>query len=270
MARPSTYTIKQTADLYRVSIDTLRYYEEIGLVVPARNPANGYRAYQWQDFSRLNVIMSLLDMDFTLAQIKELFGDHCLAKSLDLIEVEVDQLTERIDQLTRKRSKVESCLLELAKSIHAAPSERIVLSHHPARPYLSIGPLDGNPQDIPLAVAKKARDLGFPIDAFHSIPCFSLDTATMSDQGEFTSSEILMYSAAPSFESDRCFPEGDYLSVTFSGGAGKTPKMYRLLCEAMAARSLAPQGNPVEFWHVHEYISDNPAEYIQTLEQRVA
>ena len=269
MAEPIGYTIKQTAELYRISIDTLRYYEEIGLVVPRRNPDNGYRLYGSQDFNRLNVTMSLLEMDFTLGQIKELFDDRCLAKSLDLIALEAGKLTEQIDALTRKRKKVDSCLLELARSIHAAPGEHITLKTYPARPYLSIAPFTGTPESIPLAVARKARDLGFGIDAFHNIPCFSLITDRLDDEGSFTSSEVLMYSASPTFVSDRSFPAGDYACVTFSGGAVRTPAMYEKLLGYIEDNGLAPVDNPIEFWHVHEYISDNSDEYIQTLEQRV-
>ncbi len=264
-----TYSIKQTATLYRISIDTLRYYEEIGLVVPSRNPKNGYRQYQAQDFSRLNIISSLLEMDFTLAQIKELFDNHSLSKSLDLIALEAGKLTAQIDTLTKKRKKVESCLLELARSIHAAPNETITLKSYPERPYLNVGSFHGNSNVIPLAVALKAHELGFPIDAFHSIPCFLLNTEQVDDEGNYSSSEVFMYSASPSFSSEDSFPAGDYVCVTFSGGAAKTPHMYKKLCQHMEKNRLIPDGSPIEFWHVHEYISDNPSEYIQTLEQKV-
>lgn len=269
MEEPLSYSIKQTATLYRISIDTLRYYEEIGLVIPARNPRNGYRQYQAQDFSRLNVITSLLDMDFTLAQIKELFDDHSLSKSLDLIAFEAGKLTSQIDALTKKRKKVESCLLELARSIHAAPSEAIIRKSYPNRPYLNIGSFRGDSDSIPLAVALKARELGFSIDAFHSIPCFSLNVDHIDDEGSYSSAEVFMYSASPTFLSEDSFPAGDYVCVTFSGGAAKTPHMYEKLCRYMKENGLTPDGNPIEFWHVHEYISDNPSEYIQTLEQKV-
>ena len=40
----STYTTKELADLAGVSSRTLRYYDQIGLLVPAR-AQNGYRVY---------------------------------------------------------------------------------------------------------------------------------------------------------------------------------------------------------------------------------
>lgn len=45
MEREFSLNIKQTAGLYGVSADTLRYYEAIGLVAPKRG-ANAYREYR--------------------------------------------------------------------------------------------------------------------------------------------------------------------------------------------------------------------------------
>ena len=50
MKPANSLTIKQVAKLYNVSIDTLRYYEKIGIVVPERDPNNGYRRYSERDF----------------------------------------------------------------------------------------------------------------------------------------------------------------------------------------------------------------------------
>lgn len=265
--KSTSHTIKQVAELYDISIDTLRYYEEIGLVVPGRNARNGYREYRSKDFSRLNIISSLLDMKFNLGQISDFLQNHSLARSLELIEVEVDTLSAQIDELTHKRKKVESCLLQLARAMHEAPKERITIKEYPERPYLAIGPMPSNSNDIPLCVAQRAKGLGIAIDAFHGIPCFSLTTSPLSEEGEYTSSQVFLYTTAAPFETDTAFPAGRYASITFSGGAKRTPEMHRRLCEHIAKEGLEPVGEPVEFWHVHEYISDDSSEYIQTLEQ---
>ena len=53
------YKIGEIAALYSVSPDSLRYYEEIGLLTPRRD-ANGYRMYSIEDIWRLNVIRDML------------------------------------------------------------------------------------------------------------------------------------------------------------------------------------------------------------------
>ncbi|MEI3377011.1 MAG: MerR family transcriptional regulator [Coriobacteriales bacterium] len=261
--------IGQVADLYDISIDTLRYYEQIGLVVPERNPENDYRIYSTGDFERLNIIRSLLDMEFSHAQIREFLSNHSLSKSLELIEEEVDKLSKQIDLLTLKRKKVESCLLSMARAIHEAPLETIMLVEQPRRPYLTIAPLPVDFRDIPLAVARRSKEIGVPIDAFHSIPCFVLETEKLNELSEYSSKNILIYSPTATYETNTAFPAGDYLSVTFSGGAGKTPAMHRRLCEYMEQNGIEALDDPIEFWRIHEYFSSDDSEYIQTLEVRV-
>lgn len=269
-AQHTQYTIKQASKLYGISIDTLRYYEEIGLVIPERNPSNGYRTYRAPDFNKLNVITSLLDMGFSLTQIKSYLNECSLTNALELIEIEIDGLNRQIDELSKKRKKAESCLLGLAKHIHEAPFEEIKIREYDDRPYLTIAPTPSDPDEIPLLIAKKAHETGLRIDAFHNTPCFMLETSSVNDMGEFSSKNILMYSSMPTFETSTHFPKGRYLSITFSGGAQKTPQIYKRLCEHMNEDGLEPIGSPIEFWHVCESISSDPSEYIQTLEQMVA
>ena len=57
------YKIGEIAALYSVSSDSLRYYEEIGLLTPRRD-VNGYRMYSIEDIWRLNVIRDMLKLDF--------------------------------------------------------------------------------------------------------------------------------------------------------------------------------------------------------------
>ena len=49
------YKIGEIASLYNISTDILRYYEELGILVPRRAP-NGYRIYRTEDLWCLNVI----------------------------------------------------------------------------------------------------------------------------------------------------------------------------------------------------------------------
>lgn len=69
-------TIKRAAELYGLSADTLRYYEKIGLIVPQREKDNGYRLYSSDDFPKLNMIASMLRMNFSLGKIKHPLLNH--------------------------------------------------------------------------------------------------------------------------------------------------------------------------------------------------
>lgn len=262
-------TIKQVAQLYNVSIDTLRYYEELGIVAPERDPRNGYRRYREQDFKRLNITFSLLEMNFSLAKIKEFLDNHCLTKSLELISFELNDIERKIDELERRRKKVESCLLGLVNAMHDAPLKRVVIKEYPQRPCLTISSMPGNAEDIPRIVAEKAHELQIPIDAFHSMPCFQMDTSKINDDGHFDAKSVMLFNAAPALRSTTFFPAGKYASVTFSGPVQATPSIYDRLLSHIKELGLSPVGDMLEFWHIHEYISSDSSEYIHTIEQRV-
>ena len=62
------YNIGEIARLFSLHPDTLRYYEEKGLLHPARGE-NGYRTYGIQDICTLNVVRSLRELGMPVERI---------------------------------------------------------------------------------------------------------------------------------------------------------------------------------------------------------
>lgn len=65
-------TVKEVAEITGVSIRTLRYYDEIGLLKPARLTEAGYRLYDNQALEKLQQIMFFREIEVSLAGIKEI------------------------------------------------------------------------------------------------------------------------------------------------------------------------------------------------------
>lgn len=70
------FTIGDFARFGRVSVRMLRHYDEIGLLPPATvDPSTGYRSYVADQLARLNRIVALKDLGFTLQQVAEIVDD---------------------------------------------------------------------------------------------------------------------------------------------------------------------------------------------------
>ncbi len=69
------YSIKQIADLAGVSIRTLRYYDEIGLLTPAYRSESGYRYYDRKELLILQQILFYKSFGISLLEIKEILLD---------------------------------------------------------------------------------------------------------------------------------------------------------------------------------------------------
>jgi len=66
------YTVKKVAAMSGVSVRTLHFYDEVGLLKPAYHGANGYRFYEESQLLTLQQILFYRELGFELKQIKDI------------------------------------------------------------------------------------------------------------------------------------------------------------------------------------------------------
>ncbi|MGY2129946.1 MerR family transcriptional regulator [Blastococcus sp. SYSU DS0617] len=85
--------IGQVAERTGLSLRTIRFYEENGLVIPTARSEGGFRLYSENDVSRLEVIKRMKPLGFTLEEMQELLS---LLADLDSGEGDRGQLLDRL------------------------------------------------------------------------------------------------------------------------------------------------------------------------------
>lgn len=109
----SGYTIGRLAQLSGVSVRALRFYEEVGLLAPAREAANGYRRYTSEDVDRLQEILLLRHLGVAVRDIGPLLSRskterrHALRRHLVELQAERDRLGELIETVERTLAHME-------------------------------------------------------------------------------------------------------------------------------------------------------------------
>ncbi len=102
-----SYSIHQLATLAGVSVRTLHYYDEVGLLTPTRLKRNDYRQYEEAELLRLQQIMFFRELDFPLEQIKKILASpnfdmrRALQEQRHLIKIKrhrLDRLIATIDK----------------------------------------------------------------------------------------------------------------------------------------------------------------------------
>jgi MerR family transcriptional regulator, aldehyde-responsive regulator len=68
------YTIKQVSTLTRLSIDTIRYYEKIGLLPNIKRLPNKHRVFTQADMDRLQMITCMKKANLSLEEVKLYLG----------------------------------------------------------------------------------------------------------------------------------------------------------------------------------------------------
>src|ERR1700751_772332 len=74
LRKPMAYTVKQVAAMSGVSVRTLHFYDETGLLKPAYLGTNGYRFYEEAQILTLQQILFYRELEFELKQIKDILG----------------------------------------------------------------------------------------------------------------------------------------------------------------------------------------------------
>lgn len=103
------YTIQKLARLAGISTRTLRYYDEIGILKPARMSSSGYRIYGQAEVDRLQQILFYRELDFSLEQIKSIVNEPEFDAAQALIEHR-ERLLARRKQLDALLSTVEKTI----------------------------------------------------------------------------------------------------------------------------------------------------------------
>ena len=88
------YKTGEFAKMANVSIRTIRYYDNVGLLKPSKIADNGYRIYTDKDFIKLQKILSLKYLGFSLDDIFSMTvnDNHIsLQQSLSLQKKMIDQ-----------------------------------------------------------------------------------------------------------------------------------------------------------------------------------
>jgi DNA-binding transcriptional MerR regulator len=113
------YTVQKLGQLAGISTRTLRYYDEIGILKPARINSSGYRIYGHKEVDRLQQILFYRELGISLEQI----GEIVTAPSFNGAKA----LKEHREQLLDKRIQLDLLIANVEKTI-AVTEGRITMT----------------------------------------------------------------------------------------------------------------------------------------------
>jgi Hg(II)-responsive transcriptional regulator len=118
-----SFTVGALANNAGVNVETVRYYEKIGLMPKPKRKESRYRVYDESDLARLKFIFRAKQLGFTLKEIKELLELRIESKATfgyikNLSSRKIEDIEQRINDLQNIK-KV------LTKLIHQCVNEEL-------------------------------------------------------------------------------------------------------------------------------------------------
>ncbi|MDF2645046.1 MAG: hypothetical protein K0Q73_851 [Paenibacillus sp.] len=220
------YTVGQTAKICQTSIQTLHFYDKIGLVKPHRiDGQNGYRYYSGQDILEIKIVQDLQSMQFTLEQIGQILGSKNMEgipelmsakkaeaketiRTLETVIGTIDQRLKHLDAQRQLRKEFEHT--QVVVELKTYPDRFVAFESKRDECEMEVSVLRF------MALLDRIKEHGLIVDG-HILTIYHEDLLTF-DRGDADIEicvPLLPNKPEPSFT--RWLPSGDYISAVYAG-----------------------------------------------------
>lgn len=110
------HSIARMAEISGLSIPTLRFYEQEGLIDPVPRDGAGKRIYGEAEMTRINTIRCLRAAGLTLPQMKRYFSTP--GEGEESLRIRKEILLSTQEQLEAQHEELQRCMSYLAHKIH--------------------------------------------------------------------------------------------------------------------------------------------------------
>ena len=102
-------TVKEISDLTGISVRTLHYYDEIGLLKPTEKSDAGYRLYDDEALETLQQILFFREFDISLKEIKAVLDNPALERN-QILQVQRKMLVTKKERMERLIASIDDIL----------------------------------------------------------------------------------------------------------------------------------------------------------------
>lgn len=108
-------TVSELSKVTQTTPDAIRHYVRIGLLIPSRDPVNGYKQFRDDDIKKTKFIRRAKGLGFTLSDIKTIFnhsndGQSPCPAVRDIIIQRIDENRSRLAELNRLQHRMDDAL----------------------------------------------------------------------------------------------------------------------------------------------------------------
>ena len=258
------YKIHEIGRLFSLHPDTLRYYEEKGLLHPVRGES-GYRMYTIQDVCTLNVIRALRELDLPTEDIRAYLERRSVEETLSLLDRQEALLEEKLAALRAARLEAEQRRDRLER-YRAVPEGQVSVTEEEARPYVFLREnvilekeidfllkkLEGKHQDYIKVIG--AQTMGAVLDG------------DRLRQGICSCFSCVFFLTPPGGPRDALLPAGRYAGLFYRGGYDRLDRHLETLFRGIRDLGLTPAAPPLELYRIDVHDTRHEAEYVTELQ----
>ena len=255
------FKIGEISRLYHIGVDSLRYYEKIGLIHPVRSES-GYRLYSDHEIWRLNVIRDLRELGFGTEAIGKYLDFQNVDTALEMLAQEQKAITEKMQALQDLQDNVQR-RIENIRIARELPLDTITEKQCPDRRCFvtSHGYREDHEMDLLISQIQTRKEEGLNIIGNNQI-----GTILTHENGKIDYRSVFVIDD----RGDKILPGGTYLTVCYRGPYRKSGPWLERLLACAEAHGWTPGDTALELLWIDIHTSLDEKEHITELQLPVS
>ena len=183
------FKIGEVSRLFHIGVDSIRYYEEIGILKPYRNPDNNYRLYTLDDLRKLTIIRELLSLNFSTEEIKQFEESRTVNSTIALFEKELNLINERIVDLLQQKDNILARISDIQNTLSLKEQQNIRLLDLPERHCIMVSPTNIPDSYLSYSLMEYMQSHPQRVDTIGTCDCYTLDIEGSNPDSDYYRTE---------------------------------------------------------------------------------
>lgn len=264
-------SITELAKLRRVTSETLRHYDRIGLICPDYvDPDTRYRYYSIRQYERLGTIKELRQLGMSIEDIQSYFTDRNLKKSTEML-AHHQQLLQREIREKMLLQKVLSRKLHFLEELTNPPVADVVFEcTFPRRWMITFDEPAGGPREHAFAFTKLEwyLDETAPILASDRVGVYA-DAQLLQKVDGYVPAIPMLFVEEDEIQSEykREIPAGPYLCMYYHDGElEKYSPAFERISDYLNVHKLAVDGKIFQIYKIDVTLTNDPKETLMEIQ----
>lgn len=270
-------SITEMAKLRRISSETLRHYDRIGLLKPEYiDPNTRYRYYSVRQSEKLGVIRELRALGMSVEEIKNYFQNCTLQKSIRILTEYYSKLEEDIEKKLFLCHTIMRKLSFLGGLTALNKVSQPYIQHFPERYIITFGEPAGGAVEHMYALSKLESYLNevAPILATDRVGVYAREELLEKNE-DYVSAIPMLFVDKDAVKVDteymRCVPAGDYVCVVYHGGRlEKYHPCFEKVKECIKNNHLAISGFIYQIYKIDVTMTEDRSETLMEIQVPVS
>ncbi|WP_125590575.1 MerR family transcriptional regulator [Companilactobacillus jidongensis] len=257
------FTIGQLSKLFNIKIQTLRYYDEINLLKPAKvDEETHYRYYSTEQFERLDVIKYFRALNLPIESIKNFFDAKDISTLEKILREQQAKVEQQIQTLQSVNKRINTRLMQV-ESAEKTILNKVELVNLPKIPVIYLRQNYQLSEDVELPLTAMRQQYKLDKSIFLGKIALSMDRDKLNNNNFNQYNGILLIlESGDEGEATATLPAGSYLRVRFHGTHSNATESYRQLIKFCEDHLLTIIGDAIETALIDYGITNDYAKYV--------